>query len=685
MLHDLGKAADEFQAYIRRENHIDDDQYDVSASGRVNHSSAGAALAEKMRSPQGHPIGRILAYVIAGHHAGLPDFDVADGGNGALQVRLEEGRADLTRISGAVKVLANAQLAIPTLPFIVRKENAHLWIRMLFSCLVDADFLDTESFMDQEWSSQRQATCDLANLKNALDRHMADLTANCDRNPVNATRREILELCRNAASGGPGLYSLTVPTGGGKTLAAMTFALDHAIKHDKRRVIYVIPYTSIIEQTASILASILGPENVIEHHSNLDPDRMTPRTQLAAENWDAPVVITTNVQLFESLYSARPGRCRKLHNIIDSVVILDEAQLIPPRWLAPCVSAINDLCRSYGVTVLLSTATQPSLPQLDPPKEIVPDIHNLYRRLRRTHVHFPRTLETRQTWEVIASRLTAHRQVLCIVNTRKDCYELFKLMPEGTIHLSALMCGQHRAAVIRSIKERLSKGDPVRVISTQLVEAGVDIDFPVVFRALSGLDSIVQAAGRCNREGKLKVELGEVIVFVPPRPSPIGLLRKGEDRTREIHSLPDFDPQDPQWFTRYFDTFYDSVNDTGENFLKLLVSPDTADLKFAFRTAGEMFRLIDEQDRQPVLVQYGRGKKLINELRREGPHRNLLRKLQRYTVNLYRGQAEKLRGNGLLEDVPSGFVTHCLPSTYNDITGLDVWGEQYSSDEMIGV
>lgn len=702
LLHDLGKAADEFQAYLRRENGLDDSEYDGCGVGRVNHSSAGASLAEELFSDDHRPFGRILAYLIAGHHAGLPDYHACDGGMGALQKRLEEGKANLERIRTKIKTLAPLQRyldkkkknfhSLNKLPDFVKKENFHFWVRMLFSCLVDADFLNTETSMNPVQAQQRvrnsgqsqQCNSDspLMKLKDVLDQHMTELSTN--DTIVNQARHEILQACRAAAKDKPGLFSLTVPTGGGKTLAAMSFALDHAILHDKNRVIYVIPYTSIIEQTAETLACIFGPENVVEHHSNLDPEKETLRTRLASENWDAPIIVTTNVQFFESLFAARSSRCRKLHNLVNSVVILDEAQMVPPKLLSPCVSAINELTQNYGITLVLSTATQPALPNLTQPTEIIPESLNLYEQLQRTDIRFPKEMKERSDWESISVCLQEHDQVLCVVNTRRDCYDLFQLMPEGTIHLSALMCGEHRSRIIKSIKEHLKTGKQLRVISTQLVEAGVDIDFPVVYRALAGLDSIAQAAGRCNREGKLD-QRGEVVVFIPPHSSPRGLLHKGENTTRELRALPDFDPQTVESYTRYFNLFYSKVNDTGVKFLDDLTPSDTTILDAAFRSVGKKFHLIDDQLRQPILVRYGKGDKLIRELQSVGPNRTLMRKLQRYTVNLSIWVFEKMQDDGLLEEVWPGFLAQVPVSLYNNTIGLDVFRDGWPIEDLIGV
>jgi len=677
-LHDLGKAADEFQAYLLRQNSIDDADYDDIAPGRVNHSSAGAAYAIETL---GAMAGKALAYLVAGHHAGLPDFSPSDTGRAALQIRLEEGKTNLDRIRSDAEILSQNFLRPIKPPAFVKPANCHMWLRMLFSCLVDSDFIDTEAFMNPKQAKDRGKYPSLVKLKELFDGHMAKVVAGAEVTPVNIARNEILSACRNAAAHAPGLFSLSVPTGGGKTLSAMAFALDHAAKHGKRRIVYVIPYTSIIEQTAAILADIFGAENVVEHHSNLDPDKETQRSRLASENWDAPIVVTTNVQFFESLYAAKPGRCRKLHNIIDSVMILDEAQLLPPELLEPCVESINELVQNYGTTIVLSTATQPALPNLISPWEIIAKPVDLYERLKRTEIVMPPDLSHQANWQEIAEIAQEHDQVLCIVNTRRDCYELHKEMPVGTVHLSALMCGEHRSEIIGQIKKRLNQGKELRVVSTQLVEAGVDIDFPVVYRALAGLDSIAQAAGRCNREGKLNVQgqLGQVHVFVPPKPAPRGLLLKGENTTRELLAATDFNPDHPEIFQRYFDSFYPRLNDTGSRFKELL-QRDAPILEFHFRTAANRFSLIDDIQ-QPVLVRFGKSDQWLDELHRIGPKRLIMRKLQRYTVNISKRNFAKAKIDGLVEQVWPGFW--CWEGKYDQCYGLDLFGAGWAPEDLM--
>ena len=676
-LHDLGKAADEFQSYLLRENNLDDSEYDGTGHGRVNHSSAGAAFAEEIFGPI---IGAVNAYLAAGHHAGLPDFYPSNTGRAALKIRLAEGKENLSHIRYIAEEFGKQLRCEIKPPTFVKPDNFHLWVRMLFSCLVDADFLDTEDFMNQDQPKDRGGYPTLAELKPLFDSHMQKMVREATNTPVNAARQEVLAACKDAAKLEPGFFSLTVPTGGGKTLSAMAFAFDHAVRYDKSRIIYVIPYTSIIEQTAKILADIFGVENVVEHHSNLDPDKETQRSRLAAENWDAPVIVTTNVQFFESLYAAKSGRCRKLHNIINSVVILDEAQLLPPELLDPCVEGMNQLVRHYGVTMVLATATQPALSGLDLPREIISNPAELYKRLKRTEIVLPPNISNFTQWEDLASIVQRHNQVLCVVNTRRDCYDLYKLMPEGTIHLSALMCGAHRSGVIQDIKQRLKDGLATCVISTQLVEAGVDIDFPVVYRALAGLDSIAQAGGRCNREGKLNAKggLGEVHVFIPPKPAPRGLLLKGENTTRELFILPDFDPQNPSEFTRYFNLFYSKVNDTGSRFKEWL-QKDVP--RVHFRTAGSEFRLIGDQLQQPVFVRFGDSGKWLDELRRIGPKRYNMRKLQRYTVNLSMRDFEKAKIDGLVEEIWFGFWLWI--GKYDASHGLDLFGSGWAPEDLV--
>lgn len=472
---------------------------------RVDHSTAGAIHAIAHLGQ----IGTILAYAIAGHHAGLPDYESDTTGRAALSQRLKQ--------IGLLKACKN-NIPSDILNQQISKEGPKgadpaFWIRLLFSCVVDADFLDTEDFLDPEKAANRGKYPELTTLLSLFFEYMQKKQAGSADTKVNRIRADVLRQCISKASEPPGIYTLTVPTGGGKTLSSLAFGLHHAAKYHKRHIIYVIPYTSIIEQTADQFRAIF-PDAVVEHQSNLDVDDPTKdnvQTRLACENWDAPLIVTTSVQFFESLFASRTSRCRKLHNIVNSIVILDEAQLLPPEFLNPVLHVMKELQKNYGVTLLLSTATQPALgPQpsfhfdgLPNTVEIMDNPLELHAQLKRVDITIPQDLNQPQSWDDLASELKQYNSVLCIVNRRDDCRILWSKMPSGTFHLSALMCGAHRSAKIRIIKERLQHRIPTRVISTQLVESGVDVDFPVVYRAMAGLDSIAQATGRCNREGIL--------------------------------------------------------------------------------------------------------------------------------------------------------------------------------------
>jgi CRISPR-associated endonuclease/helicase Cas3 len=478
-----------------------------------------------------------------------------------------------------------------------------------------------------------------------------------------------------------GVYSLTVPTGGGKTLSSMAFALHHATTHGQKRIIYVIPYTSIIEQTADQFRQIFG-EAVVEHHSNLDVAdevRETPALRLACENWDAPIIVTTSVQFFESLFASRTSRCRKLHNIAGSVVVLDEAQLLPPEFLNPILKVIDELRKNYGVTFLLSTATQPALgPQRGPGfvfegiagiREVMENPAALYQRLKRVEVRVPERIHEPCKWESLAEELAGHSSVLCIVNRRDDCRQLWTLMPEGTIHLSALMCGAHRSKKIGVIRKGLEQGVPTRVISTQLVEAGVDVDFPVVYRALAGIDSIAQAAGRCNREGLL--EKGTVVVFIPPSRPPAGVLRQAAAIGGQLLSKPGDDPLALNQFAAFFKQLYwlqgNRLDSKG-------ILPDLApdgEFRFSFRSAANKFHLIDESQQAPIVTTYGEeGAKLVDQLVRRGPERWLLRRLQRYVVNLPQYLHRRLLTEGAIREIHAGIFIQGHSSLYDDNLGF---------------
>lgn len=700
--HDLGKFDPKWQDYIRRKTGYDPEAHIETEKGRPNHSTAGAIHA-MLWLKQSLP-SRILAYILAGHHAGLPDWEPGTIGgdlSGRLfqideQVRQNE-IAWINEIPEARAVLVQEKPASPPLgitsgvEFQSGLEHFHLWLRMLFSCLVDADFLDTEAFMNETNAEERGCYKSIGELEKRFDLFIKRKEMNAEGS-LNTTRKRIREQCVQKASLPPGFFSLMVPTGGGKTLSSMAFALRHALLHQKQRIVYAIPYTSIIEQTAKVFKygsdiskeiedlritgdMLFGENQVVEHHSGIDPDRETSRNRLATENWDAPIIVTTNVQLFESLFAARTSSCRKLHNIANSIIILDEVQMLPPEYLKPILSVLRGLVTYFNVSVILMTATQPALEGhigsgqaivdgLKNVRPIIEDPDSLAHELDRVEISYPADFETASSWEKIRDELVNYEQVLCIVNTRKDCRELHAIMPEGTIHLSALMCAEERSNVISEIKEKLLAAKPIRVISTQLVEAGVDIDFPVVYRALAGFDSIAQAAGRCNRENKLAAQgqKGKVVVFIPPEPAPPGLLRKGEQACKDVLRSEKVDGLSPKLFIKYFQYFYGSLNEVDKPGFYADMVRDAQDFKFQFRTLAQKFHLIDEHFYQAVIVRYKNPYKeeeieqLIGLLQKQGNQRRLLQKLQRYIVNVPIHDFLVMRARNLIEPVGGYWV-----------------------------
>lgn len=668
--HDFGKYSSEFQKMIRASNDLDTGF--ETKHGKVNHSTAGALLAIKKFGLTG----RIIAYLVAGHHAGLPDWEADETGNAALSIRMKD-----EALFDEIPPVAMAQYLLEhEHPKERPRKGADpaVWIRMLFSCLVDADFLDTEEFIDPGKATMRGNYPELTVLQDSFSTFMKNMLLSARDTHVNRIRAEILDRCKEVARDDSGIYTLTVPTGGGKTLSSMAFALEHAIIRGKQRIIYVIPYTSIIEQTADQFRGIFG-ESIIEHHSNLDTSEDTEentRMHLACENWDAPIVVTTSVQFFESLFASRSSRCRKLHNIVNSVVVLDEAQLLPPEYLNPILFSLNELRKNYGVTFLLTTATQPAfLPQpysgfvgLEGVREIIPDPHELHAKLRRVEIKTTASLTEASSWESIAEELRSHSSALCIVNRRDDCRILWKLMPEGTYHLSALMCGAHRSLIISEIKDRLRSDIPTRVISTQLVEAGVDLDFPVVYRALCGLDSVAQAAGRCNREGL--TGCGRVMVFRPPSEPPVGYLRHAAGIGKRLLETGGADPLTPERYTRFFEELYwlqgERLDAKG---IMRDVSPDR-EFRFSFRTAARKFKLIDDTKQESVIVAYQEGKELIREMERREPDRYILRKLQRYIVNLPRYLHERLLKDGAIRQLHPGIYVQAHSAMYDEEVGF---------------
>lgn len=689
--HDLGKYRGAFQKYIRDASGYERENAHVESPQRVTHSTAGAVHAiNQWPSVPGY----IIAYLIAGHHAGLPDWS---GNRGSLQFRLQEAGAEYSEAMAAPipeYVLTANQ---PDVPASARStDSISLWMRLLFSCLVDADFLDTESYMAPERVNQRGRLPQLSELHPVFFERMNQLQKAADDTPLNNTRKVIFDACQQNAAETPGIFSLTVPTGGGKTLASLGFALEHARLHDKSRIIYAIPFTSIIEQNAGVFRQFLGEEAVLEHHSSLDvdPGSENAGSRLAAENWDAPLIVTTNVQLFESLFASRTSRCRKLHNLVNSIVILDEAQQIPRDFHEPITRAMQQMSDHFGVTWVLCTATQPDLGRqvdafggvlhtgLDNIREIIPNPAELAVRLKRVVVEMPSDPDEKTSWESLAQQLTQEDCVLVVVNKRQDARMLYELLhDEGdTYHLSANMCAEHRSRILVEIRQKLSERRagseaPLRVVSTQLIEAGVDVDFPVVYRAMAGLDSIAQAAGRCNREGRL--ESGRVVVFQPEQLPPPGFLRQGAQVTLKLlRSSQLNEPLSPQAIQAFFSDLNTQGDRDKHGICGLLKAESSSDAPLAiqFREAADKFRLIDDKG-IGVVVPFcpeGDGETPVDQwlsmLEQDGSRKWVHRKLQRYSVTLPESLARQLYGMGAIYERAGKFVVES--SHYHPVWGV---------------
>lgn len=698
--HDLGKYRRPFQSYIRDKSGFEAEHAHIEQqAGRVTHSTAGALHAI---NTLGAGYGHMLAYLIAGHHAGLPDWS---GGQSALQLRLVQAPQEYTesissQVPADILTADDKSLIYPTL----KPESMALWLRMLFSCVVDADYLDTERYMAPDKFAARGDYPPLSELHERYRDFMTGLAARAANTQLHQIRTEILLQTLAAAAEAPGIFSLTVPTGGGKTLASLGFALEHALKHGKKRIIYAIPFTSIIEQNAAVFRKVLGDEAVLEHHCSLDDDGNVYR-RLATENWDAPLIVTTNVQLFESLHASRTSRCRKLHNLTDSIIILDEAQQLPRDFHQPITNVMAQLSELFGVTWVLCTATQPVLgeskdpfgrllmPGLQNVREIIANPVHLAEQLKRVTVTFS---DEPMSWQQIANELTEEECVLCIVNTRRHAREFFNLLPDdgNRIHLSAHMCATHRSQVIAEIRQRLESrrlGDtrPLRVISTQLVEAGVDLDFPTVFRAMAGLDAIAQAAGRCNREGGM-AELGHVRVFTPTESAPIGLLRQAEQCTLAMLKAGLLsEPLSPKTLEQYFMRLNSRGDRDKEKICEKLMatsSPD-APLAIQFREAAESFRLIDNKG-VAVIVPYcpvGQEESpvpmLLNTLESDPTARWVYRRLQRYSVTLPESLAKSLQAIGALQVYAGQMVL--LESHYHPCWGVELPDTLLSAERSV--
>lgn len=656
MAHDIGKYSAAFQRRLH-------------GGPKVDHASAGAF--ECLKAQQ-----LAAAFAISGHHGGLPDGggrgDAAGTGtfwgriNRASQRNLEDYHAWQSEFS-----LPHAN----TPAFAGTRLEGMFFTRMLFSCLVDADYTDTGAFMDNS-PYLPASSSSMEELWRRLETYVSGWFP--PKGALNMQRCVILEQCMSAgAQYGPGLFTLTVPTGGGKTVASLSFALAQAKARRMKRIVYVIPYTSIIEQTAQIFREILGDENVLEFHSGVqfdqqEDDASSPETApltRSVETWDVPVIVTTAVQFFESLYACRPSKCRKLHNLAQSVLIFDEAQMLPLPYLRPCVWAIAQLVRHYGASAVLCTATQPALdpifqefaPEI-PIREICPMAEAHWESFRRVSFQQAGTL----SWMDLAARLQQQEQVLCVVNTRRAAREVFhQLSGPGNFHLSTLMYPAHRRRILDEIRRRLRDGLPCRVVSTSLIEAGVDVDFPAVYRELSGLDSILQAAGRCNREGKRPPEDSIVTIFQGEDPPPrlfetsIGAGKIVLDHFQDVSSR--------AAIHTYFSTLLDLKGAEAQDAHHIL--PLMESEFFPFRTVAERFHLI-ESPTTTVYLPLEEGAGLVELLRSGQYSRTLYRRLGQYGVSVYPQHLAALEQAGALEHLEDGSVVLRDIGLYTQTTGL---------------
>ena len=640
LLHDIGKYSKEFQARIR------------GSGVRVDHATAGAFEACKMNQ-------LVAAFSIMGHHGGLPDgggkFDDIDAGT--FHARINKAKRGLLADYGAWTDDVRLPRAGPSR--FAGPLDFMFFTRMLYSCLVDADFIDTEGFMLGHMR-------DLGNgdgIDALCERFDAYVSRFNGVSRVDKARAGILSKCLDSARMDRGLFKLSVPTGGGKTLSSLGFALNHARCHGLDRVIYVVPFTSVIEQNAGVFRDVLGDGNVLEHHSNvLWQDEEFVRL---SENWDVLVVVTTSVQFFESLFSHRASQCRKLHNIANSVIVFDEVQSLPLPFVRPCVHAMAQLVGRYGSSVILCTATQPCLDGIFDeflPGSVVRDICPGYDRSVFERVRFERAGIL--TNEELADRLGSEPQALCVMNGRKSVQDLYSMMDDGdAFALTTLMCPAHRRAVLDGIRGRLEQGLDCRVVSTSLIEAGVDIDFPVVFKELAGLDSVMQAAGRCNRDGTRPVDDSVVTVF--------------KSEVRVPSQLRSF-AQVSDVVLRRHDRVEDAVSDYFDELFQLkgkhaLDSNGILDMMrcefMPFRSISREFKLIGDET-VTVYVPFGRGRDLIERLLAGYASRELFRELGQYGVSLYRNQAIDFLASGDVEAVHGSVLVLVNEGLYSDAIGF---------------
>lgn len=659
MLHDIGKYSLAFQEKIKN-----------NSDKRVDHSTAGAKVCFEKGGMY-----RFMSYCIAGHHSGLPDYGSSyDAGNApTLEGRKRKRIEDYSAFKSEIKIPE-----INAIPFDPLKEpdpdfSLSVFIRMLYSCLVDADFLDTESFM-KNGQTQRDSGENVDVLLERLKDHVEDWLLNEDTDTVNGRRTEILRHCFESGRRERGIFQLTVPTGGGKTIASLAFALQHAVENQMDHVIYVIPYTSIIEQNAEVFRRILGDQNVLENHYNVDyesSEELKPM-QLASENWDKPVVVTTNVQFFESLFANKSSRCRKLHNIANSVIIFDEAQMLPTDYLKPCIAMMEELVGNFRSSIVLCTATQPALTSFFrrkmPVTELCPRVEEQFRFFER--VTFKNVGIVSE--DELIEKLEREDQALCIVNTKKRAQRIYqKMNGKGVFHLSTTMYPKHRRRILEKIRKLVKNGERCILVSTSLVEAGVDLDFRAVYRQLAGVDSMIQAAGRCNREGKRDAKDSFAYIFqfeekeyVPGQQLQIDVSKMLLSGGVDISSL--------RGIEKYFEALY---HFRGESLDKKKIFEEFKKQKYNFAKAAREFKLIEENTLTVFVSREDEAEELLRLIKCQGYTKSGMRKAGQYCVQLYEGDIEKLQGVGMLrpisEDIED-FFELVDKEQYTEEMGLDL-------------
>lgn len=713
-LHDVGKYSNDFQSRLQ------------GTPIPVDHSTAGAKLV--MERIHHKRLALIPAYVIAGHHAGLPDAGSLNGEESCLMRRLKKQVPPYDAAYHEISDVFYPDKPPAIQPGFDPGFQFSFFIRMLFSCLIDADSLDSEKFENNSVHALRHHPSNFHELCSRFAAYIKKYHSKPKRQ-IDRIRSELLQECLQQAKNPQGFYTLTLPTGSGKTLISLGFALEHAREHNLQRIVYVIPYTSIIEQNAAIFRKVLGDDQVLEHHSNvqrdiyedrLDEEKKTAvltlqkKLSLAEENWDFPVVVTTNVQFFESLFANRRSRCRKLHNLVNSVIILDEAQMMNGGFFKPSLYALEELTRNYGATVLLCTATQPDVKLLFPEKpapvkitEIVNDVQLRYKQFKRVRIEGLGLIDEAHLTE----RLREHDQVLCIVNTRKMARDLYNSLratsEDGIFHLSARMCPLHRLEMLQIIRKRLDDKKICRVISTQLIEAGVDVDFPAVYREMAGLDSIAQAAGRCNRNGEQSI--GTTYVFETPRGLPPGWFRTTADVARNVLKKHSEDPLSLVAVHEYFQELYHvqtlgQKDSTDSQDILPLLRATGARMEFPFREVAERFQLIENATRA-VIVPYGSGGysmedgsgaqweeenknktdvfALLESLKHAVSIKGIIRKLQPYVVQLYPPEFEAFRSAGEIKEVRADvWVLKNHDRWYDKKLGVLPYSEEYHAQEV---